>query len=267
MEHSLLNTSMLMTEKPQLRMVVRFTAYMTAIIVLVLAIDWVFRSGTLPVEEIRIQGEFRNVSRDHVEQRIYRHVTGNYLVMNLDEIKRDIESMPWVLSASVRRSWPSGLHISFVEQELTVRWGTAAWLNDYGNVIRFVDDKKPSMNLPLITAPDGSEKIVYPVYQEFSKLLAKHGFVISKVNVSARRSWSITLENGITLLLGRDNINTRMMRFLDVYPVISHEQGRLSRIDLRYTNGFSVTRIYEDGAHHNNEQGSELKGQAYVKRQ
>lgn len=260
MEHSISNLALPVSDKPQFRVAVRVTLYLSAIIMLVLAVDWVFRSGTLPVDEIMLQGEFRNVSRENLEDRIFRHVTGNYLVMDLDEVRRDIESLSWIYSASVRRRWPSGLFISFIEQEPVIRWNNSAWLNKYGDVIEFQDDEKPAGNMPAITAPAGSEKIIYDRYREFSRQLAQHGFGIREVNVSARRSWSIVLDNGITLLLGRNNAAERLQRFISVYGILAREAGRLVRVDLRYSNGLSVMRMVRDNdAPNESKQGSEHK--------
>jgi len=231
-------------DKPLLRIVLRMTAYLTALIVLVLTVDWVFRARTLPVDEVRLQGEFQQVSREDIENKMYAHVTDNYLVLDLDAIKQDIESLPWVYKASVRRSWPSGLHISYIEQKLVARWSDSEWLNKYGDVVKFSGSSMPQLNLPSITAPDGTEKIAYDSYLGFKNMLAKHNLAIKNITISDRRSWRIDLNNGISLLLGRDDINNRLQRFLDIYADLNEEQpAGLARVDLRYTNGFSVKRM------------------------
>ena len=139
-------------DKSLLHIVVRMTAYITALIILVLAVDWVFRARTLPVDEVRLQGEFQHVSREDIGNKMYAHVTDNYLVLDLDAVKQDIESLPWVYKASVRRSWPSGLHISYIEQKLVARWSDNEWLNKYGDVVRFSENNMPQLNLPSISA-------------------------------------------------------------------------------------------------------------------
>ena len=231
-------------DKSLLHIVQRMTVYITVLIILVLAVDWIFRARTLPVDEVRLQGEFQQVSREDIGNKMYTHVTDNYLVLNLDAIKQDIESLPWVYKASVRRSWPSGLHISYIEQRLVARWSANEWLNKYGDVVRFSGKNMPQLNLPSISAPAGTEKIAYGSYLGFIDMLANQNLTIKNITISDRRSWRVSLNNGISLLLGRNDINNRLQRFLDVYADLKEEQpGGLARIDLRYTNGFSVKRI------------------------
>jgi len=231
-------------DKSLLHIVVRMTAYITALIILVLAVDWVFRARTLPVDEVRLQGEFQHVSREDIGNKMYAHVTDNYLVLDLDAVKQDIESLPWVYKASVRRSWPSGLHISYIEQKLVARWSDNEWLNKYGDVVRFSENNMPQLNLPSISAPAGTEKIAYDSYLGFMNMLANHKLSIKNITISDRRSWRLSLNNGISLLLGRNDVNNRLKRFLNVYADLNEEQpAGLARVDLRYTNGFSVKRI------------------------
>ena len=65
-----------------------------------------------------------------------------------------------------------------------------------------------------------------------------------KVALSERQAWSARLDNGITLLIGRDEgvaINDRISRWVAVHPTV---QARLNErtevVDLRYPNGFAV---------------------------
>ena len=256
-------------DKSLLQIVMRMTAYITVLIILVLAVDWIFRARTLPVNEVRLQGDFVHVSREDIGNKMYTHVTDNYLVLDLDAIKQDIESLPWVYKASVRRSWPSGLHISYIEQKLVARWGTDKWLNKYGDVVEFPGAIKPQMDLPLITAPAGTETLAYESYLGFIDKLTKHNLVINSITISKRRSWRIKLDNGVNLLLGRNDIDNRLQRFLDVYADLNEEHsGSLARVDMRYTNGFSVKRINNQNVSFqqtDTESKKLVKGQAYVK--
>jgi cell division protein FtsQ len=263
-----LDESQAAEDKSLLHIVLRMTAYITVLIMLVLAVDWVFRARTLPVNEVRLQGEFNHVSREDIGNKMYAHVTDNYLVLNLDAIKQDIESLPWVYKASVRRSWPSGLHISYIEQELVARWTANEWLNKYGDVVKFTGTSIPQLSLPSITAPAGTESLAYESYLGFMDKLTKHNLAISSITISKRRSWRINLDNGVSLLLGRNDINNRLQRFLDIYAELNEEQpGILARVDLRYTNGFSVKRIKDQKVSYqqtDTESKKLVKGQAYV---
>jgi cell division protein FtsQ len=59
--------------------------------------------------------------------------------------------------------------------------------------------------------------------------------------VSARRAWSIGLEGGTLLELGRADIEGRLTRFVQNHAQAASLLGRrMQYVDLRYANGFAV---------------------------
>ena len=49
------------------------------------------------------------------------------------------------------------------------------------------------------------------------------------------------LASGVTLELGRENIESRLDRFIAAYPrTVGRLQRRITYVDLRYPNGFAV---------------------------
>ena len=56
-----------------------------------------------------------------------------------------------------------------------------------------------------------------------------------------RGAWKIELESGQQIRIGRRNVDQRLDRlFRVVAPILAAEFDRVSHVDLRYTNGFSV---------------------------
>ncbi len=108
----------------------------------------------------------------------------------------------------------------------------------YGEVFEAAYDGK----LPLFIGPDGTAKEITIQYEYFRRSLAAIGMVPVQVQVSQRRAWQIRLEDGMTLELGREQIEARLARFVAV--VRAHAWGNSPRhidyVDLRYANGFAV---------------------------
>ena len=67
------------------------------------------------------------------------------------------------------------------------------------------------------------------------------GMRLSKVELDARGAWQLTLGNGVTVRLGRQDVPARLERFIAVAsPVVAARAAEVSYVDLRYSNGFSV---------------------------
>ena len=84
-------------------------------------------------------------------------------------------------------------------------------------------------------------------YQAMQGMLEPLGLRISHLTMNERRAWSLYLNNGLQLRLGRNDAHLRLLRFVRVYAkVLKPQQDKIDSVDLRYTNGFAVR--WRDGA-------------------
>lgn len=213
---------------------------LTLLTLALLAVDTVLRPQSFPVRSVSFEGEFREVDEQALAAAVMDGVRGNFFLIDLEAIRHRAESVSWVHQATVRRRWPDGVHIRFTEQQLVARWGRSAWLNDQGQVVDLKDRAGPS-GLPLLTGPAGLSERVLEHYRQLRAILAPAGLEIAQLTLSARHSWSLALDNGLTLTLGREEPESKVARFARAYPgVFGAQAGRARRVDLRYTNGFTV---------------------------
>src|SRR5262249_51338117 len=78
-------------------------------------------------------------------------------------------------------------------------------------------------------------------YDYFRRVLGEIGLAPGELRVSPRRAWTVKLENGPTLELGREQIEARLERFVAAYGRTIAKLGhRVDHVDLRYANGFAV---------------------------
>lgn len=225
----------------QIKFLVRVILAVLVIASVMLMVDWGLRSATMPIEEITFKGRFKNITHAQLENVIAKHLKNNFLMVNLEIMQKDIEQLPWIYRASVRRKWPTGLYIEFMEQELVAHWGKTAWLNSSGDIINLKNIELDGISLPTVIGPEKNSTQLLHTLNSYQKIFLKVGMSLSRLTVSDRNSYRLTTSSGVEIILGKQNIDSRLERFLNVYPdTLARHQGAFSRVDLRYTNGFAV---------------------------
>jgi cell division protein FtsQ len=64
---------------------------------------------------------------------------------------------------------------------------------------------------------------------------------ITALRLDARGAWEFDLANGVTVRLGRRQIDERFERFMSTaVKVVSQRADDIQYVDMRYTNGFAI---------------------------
>lgn len=196
--------------------------------------------ATLPVRSVRIESPLKHVTQQQLRKLISAHAQQGFLKLDMDGIRHDVEALPWVYQASVRRSWPDKLVVRIEEQQAVARWGKKGLVNRHGEVFQPLDVADWSQ-LPLLRGPEGTEVTVVKQYQEVLEMLTPLGLKVSHLTMNERRAWSLRLSNGLQVVLGRNETHMRLLRFVRVYAdVLMPRLKAIDSVDLRYTNGFAV---------------------------
>jgi cell division protein FtsQ len=206
-----------------------------AVVSLVL-LDWLLRSDTYKVDQLQFEGTFTHVTESQLEKIVLPAVQGNYLTLDLKQIRTSVEALPWVKKAWVRRSWPNGVRIRFVEEQPVAYWGDKASLGEGGEVIPAVETS-PATSLPHLSGPEGTSKTVLAAYDRFEAIIESMGERISRLQLTSRRTWRISLFSGVDIVVDQDRSDMKLKRLASVYRWLD---GRPKRLDLRYTNGFAA---------------------------
>lgn len=194
----------------------------------------------VPVDKIRVQGSFVNVTEAMLNP-LSKSLSGvGYFDINVAAVQQQVESLPWIKHATVRRIWPDTLAIHFIEQQPLAVWFDGGLLNRDGAIFKPAASTYPR-DLPVFQGPEKLRGKMLEAHQRFSGLLAPLGMQVVKLKLDQRQAWQIGLHNGIHLKLGREREFERLARFVRVYPRLSSlDKGRVTRVDLRYTNGMAV---------------------------
>jgi len=225
---------------PDLRLAATVIGGLALLLAVLFGLDWLLRKDTLPVRQVRFEGEFKRVTRAELEAAVMETVRGNVLALDLDTVRARVEALPWVYSASVRRQWPHDVHVRFTEERLVARWGANAWLNHEGGVVEVNADDLPT-DAPRLEGPEGTGPIVLRHFDEFNRLLAPAGLAATRLVLTPRRTWELELNGGLRLVIDRHAPHAKLTRFARVYALwLAPQAARLRQLDLRYTNGFAV---------------------------
>jgi cell division protein FtsQ len=193
-----------------------------------------------PVQRVEVEGRFQRVAPPEIEQAIAPFAAAGFLSVDLKGVQLALERIDWVDRAQVERSWPNGLRVFITEHVPAAKWGVDGLLNTRGELfLREARHLPPE--LPQLDGPEGSEAEVAKLYLDTYPRLLAVGMRLAKVELDPRGAWQLTLSNGVSVRLGRQDIPARLERFITVAsPLVATRAEAITYVDLRYSNGFSV---------------------------
>lgn len=201
---------------------------------------------TVPVSSIVISGEMPYSQREDILAAIEQIDLGNFFKVNVNDVQKQVSALPWVYSVAVRKQWPNELKIYVVDQTPVALWNGDFLLNQFGKAFQ-ADIKRITHHLPRFFGPEGAENLALENYSNLNALLDYKNLSIDELVLSERFSWQLTLNDGVTLNLGREERVERVQRFMDVYSLIKaqintekQENQAVDYIDLRYDTGLAV---------------------------
>jgi len=194
-----------------------------------------------PIAKISVEGDLSYVSQQAVQEHMEPFVKASFFSVDLPGLRHELEQMPWIASAQVRRIWPDQLLVRLEEHLPIARWGDEALLNNQGKA--FAPKQQANyQHLPQLYGPKRAQQKVMQQYQMLSQMLRPLGFSVARLELRERGSWFLSTGQGIELLLGRDHLVEKMRRFTAIYDkALKAQQTNIARIDLRYAYGLAVT--------------------------
>jgi cell division protein FtsQ len=155
-------------------------------------------------------------------------------------VRRAIHTLPWVDAVSVQRAWPRGLDVLVIEQTAAARWGERGLLNTRGELFDS-DERHIPPELARLSGPAGKESLVAQRYLAAEGRLMQAGLRLTALRLDARGAWEIDLANGVTVRLGRRQVDERFEKFMNTALKLVTQRGEdIAYVDMRYTNGFAI---------------------------
>lgn len=213
------------------------TGTVAAIAIAWSAVTWLLDR---PIQRAEIAGKFTQVQPLQVEQALKPFAKNGFVSIDLAAVKRAVRKIQWIDDVRVERSWPSGLRVFVTEQVAVARWGDSGLLNTRGELF-LPEARDLPASLPRLNGPEGTEGQVAKLYLDIYPRLMAVGLKLSSVELDARGAWDLMLSNGVRVRLGRQDVEARLERFIQVAsPLIATRAGEVAYVDMRYSNGFAV---------------------------
>lgn len=214
------------------------------------ALGWVvdrpmFTLRTVQIEAVDAASGLRHMTTPGLRSSPAMQWKGNFFTVDLNAVRTAFEAVPWVRRAEVRRVWPNTLRVAIEEHRPLAVWSDGRLVNTQGELfVANVAEATLDAELLEFSGPPGSEAAVTQRWQELRAWLAPLKLEPRAVALSSRYAWSAKLDNGTTLLLGREQgmpLGDRVARWVQAYPVTTDRLNRnIVAVDLRYPNGFAV---------------------------
>src|SRR2546421_6246960 len=201
------------------------------------AVSWAFDQ---PIETVAVTGRFQRVAPVDVERAVKGTLHGvGLLSVDLAAVRRAIHKLPWVEAVSVERFWPRGLAVLVVGQSAAGRRGEHGLLNTRGELFD-PDAHHIPPELARLEGPEGKESVVAQRYLAAEGRLAQAGLRLTALRLDARGAWEFDLANGITVRLGRRQVDERFEEFMSTALKLVTQRGdEIAYVDMRYTNGLA----------------------------
>ena len=224
---------------------------MLVLALLLTGLWWLAQQPPFTLKAIRVQGA-EGIALSYVNHLTVRNtalprIKGNFFTVDLGTVRSAFEAVPWVRRASVKRQWPNQLVVTVEEHQPLATWG------DQGRLVSVKGDlftanlaeAEENGTLAALSGPSSTEQEVVARFHDLRAWLAPVGLTPVGLQLSDRYAWTVVLDNGMVVELGREwsteTLRSRVARLVEIYPQLAARlPGRIEKLDLRYRNGLAI---------------------------
>ena len=193
-----------------------------------------------PIRWLEVNGEFQRVSAEQLRASLSPEMDTSFFTVDMNGLEQAAGRISWVSGVKVQKYWPDTVKVTVEEFEPVAHWNRGKLVSSEGETFS-VPEADELQGLPWLQGPDERLEDVLSAWVTIDESLASLGLEVSQLILDSRGSWSLELNNGTQVYLGRNSTEERLQRLLSSWDALMEEQEVPPRdIDLRYTNGFAV---------------------------
>ena len=193
-----------------------------------------------PIRWLEVNGKFQRVSAEQLRASLAAHTGTNFFTVDLRELQEAATRISWVSAARVRKQWPDTIRVDVREYVPVAHWNRGQLVAATG-VPFSVPEADAIQGLPWLSGPEGRLDEVMEIWSAINEMLTPLALEVDRLRLDRRGAWSLVLDNGTQVQLGRDSTIERLQRLIASWEPLVRQQGVAPLdIDLRYSNGFAV---------------------------
>ena len=214
------------------------------------------QSNALPVRAVQIDGVFKQITKKRIADITGKVCAGqNIATLNVNILKAELLKEPWIAQVAVKKKMPDTLVLSVIEHVPAAYWGDEGIYDARTRSIFYPD--LSSFSAPLVKLGAFRDSLCTDVYESavsFVRAMTDSPFQMVELYLDNVRCYTITLDNGTRLILGRgsEECLERLNRFLRSFSRSGLDINDVDYVDLRYDVGFAVGKR-KDSASDNND--------------
>lgn len=219
-------------------------AFLLAVILLVclsMVWGWGQKKWFIPIEVVAVTNKLHYVDPALVKKAVADEVKQGFFGVKLPVIRDKLLLVPWIAGVKVQRKWHNAIMLTINECEPLAVWNKKGVIDTTGKLFF----PATVANLPHLPEFNGAAADVNDMVDKYLLILAKIkpiGLAIKSLTIMPDRGWQAMLDNGVSIILGKIDLEERLTRFVLAYEDNKAGLGasNIQVIDLRYTNGLAV---------------------------
>jgi cell division protein FtsQ len=168
-----------------------------------------------PVEQVEIEGEFRFWEAEELAKQLLWVKEQNFFSLDVHQVKAEVEQLALIKSVQVKKIWPDTLLVKFKEDIPVAVW-----------------------NQKTLFGPQQETEQVMRQFQRFQSRLLSADAAIVSLTMNTVGSWQVELANGWMIRLGRQQLEQRLDRLIELLKILPQE--KVAVVDLRYGKGAAI---------------------------
>jgi cell division protein FtsQ len=193
-----------------------------------------------PIVQIRVLGDTKYLNKRQLAEKLAAGINAPLLNVDISSLREAVLDEPWVHGAKIKRDWPPAVEVVIDEQIPVARWGKKGLLNHQGDIF-WPNTADKYLSLPVLNGPATETQHLMAQYHDLSRLFQGANVKMVGLSMEARGAWSLVLDNGIEVIIGKEQLRERLQRFLHVYQKeLASRAAHIEKVDIRYTNGVAV---------------------------
>lgn len=153
---------------------------------------------------------------------------------DLSDIKKRLEALSWVRTATVQRRWPFTIYVRLVEYKPIALWQQKAkfyLVDDQGHYFE-IPKNNPFQSLPILTGEEAPKNApqLFSILRDFPSIIGR----ITGAIFLGKRRWDLMLDNRLKLKLGEEKIKQGLTQFVHMEEGRKISDKNIVAIDLRF---------------------------------